>query len=174
MKKIKALAWVMLCILWSTMAYGQKNDNDLRDLIQRKNSIDFSLGGTGLFAAANYNRIFSVKSNYFINASLGIGTVPFIGGLTFPHQVTLNLGKKSSFLELGIGGTYWHGKSNESGFTETVTSYQLSPVIGWRRQFDNHLIFRTYVNPLFRISGEYFLEGYPVVPYLGISIGYGF
>lgn len=132
------------------------------------------MGGTGLFVSVNYSRILLVKSNYFINASVGIGTVPFTGGITLPHQVTFNLGKKSSFLELGIGGSYWSSKSNSSGYTETVNSYQLCPIIGWRKHFNNNLIFRAYANPLFHISGENYIEDYSVVPYLGISLGYSF
>ena len=172
--KNKIISLAGLCLLLSVIAYSQKNNDDLRRKVGRRNNIDLSIGGTGLFASVNYNRIILVKSNYFINASVGIGTVPYAGGITIPHQVTFNLGGKSSFLELGIGGTYWTGKTNESAYTETFYSYQLSPVIGWRKHFNNNLIFRVYANPLFHISGEYYIENYSVIPYLGISLGYSF
>jgi hypothetical protein len=174
MKENRIISLVGLCLLLSMVVYSQENDNNLSKLVKRKNNIDLTIGGTGLFASVNYNRILLVKSNYFINASVGIGTVPFIGGITLPHQVTFNLGKKSSFLELGIGGSYWNSKSNASGYTETVNSYQLSPIIGWRKHFNNNLIFRAYANPLIHISGEYYIENYSIIPYLGISLGYSF
>ncbi|MCZ4695578.1 hypothetical protein DWB61_12705 [Ancylomarina euxinus] len=174
MKEIRIVSLVGLCLFLSVMAYSQENDDDLRRIMERKNNIDLSIGGTGLFASVNYNRMIFVKTNYFVNASVGIGTVPLNGGIAIPHQVTFNLGKKSSFLELGIGGTCWSGKSNASGYTETLNSYQLSPIIGWRKHFGNNLIFRVYANPLFRISGEYYIEDYSVIPYLGISLGYSF
>lgn len=174
MKQIRIFSLLSLCLLLSMMVYGQENNPDLRKIIGRKNNIDISLGGTGIFASVNYSRILLVKPKYFINASVGIGAVPSIGGFTIPHQISFNIGKKSSFLELGIGGSYWTGKSNSSGYTQTVYSYQLCPIIGWRKHFDNNLIFRVYVNPLIHISGEYFIENYSVVPYLGISLGYSF
>jgi hypothetical protein len=174
MKEIKIIGLVGLFLLLSIVSYGQVNDDISDRLLKRKNNIDFTIGGTGLFASVNYSRILLVRSNYFINASVGIGTIISIGGITIPHQVTYNLGRKNSFFELGIGGTYWSGKSNASGYTETLSSYQLSPIIGWRKHFDNNLIFRVYANPLFHISGEYYIEDYSVIPYLGVSLGYSF
>ncbi len=174
MKKLRIIIIVGLCLLLSVVAYGRMNNGSFRKVVERKNNIDFSTGGTGLFASFNYSRIVLVKSNYFINVSVGIGSVPFVGGTTFPHQVTFNLGRKNSFLELGIGGTYWSGKTNSSGYTEAFNSYQLTPIIGWRKHFNNNLIFRIYANALFHISGEYYIENYSVIPYLGIGLGYGF
>jgi len=174
MKRVNIVVLAVLCLLLSSMSYGRTIDGNLRKIEKRKNSIGLLIGGTGLFASFNYGRIILVKPNYFINLSVGIGSVPFAGGITFPHQVTFNLGKKSSFFELGIGGSYWSGKTNESGYTETFKSYQLTPVIGWRKHFNSNLIFRIYANLLFRVSGEYFIENYPVIPFVGLSLGYGF
>jgi len=77
-------------------------------------------------------------------------------------------------MELGLGGNYWSGETNSSGYTETTSSYNLSPIIGWRKHFKNNLIFRVYANPIFHVSGEYFYEDNAIVPYLGMSLGYGF
>lgn len=162
-----------MCLLLSVTVYSQENNANLRKSVM-KNSIDLTVGGMGLGASINYSRILLVKSKYFINASVGIGTVPSIGGITIPHQLTYNFGKKNSFLELGVGGSYWSGKSNDSGYTETLNSYQLSPIIGWRKHFKNNMLFRIYANPLFHINGEYYIENYEVIPYLGVSIGYNF
>ncbi len=174
MSEVRIGILVVCFLLLSLMAYSQSQDPDSKHLIERKNSIDLSIGGNGLFASVNYSRIILVKSNYFMNTSVGIGVVPFVGGMTLPHQVTFNLGSNNSFIEFGIGGSYWNGKSNASGFTETITSYQLSPLIGWRKNFSNNLVFRVYGNPLFHISGVYYIEDYIVIPYLGISLGYNF
>jgi len=109
-----------------------------------------------------------------MTSSVGIGTVPFVGGFSLPHHLTLNFGRNSSFLEVGIGGSYWQGKSNASGYSETESSYQLCPIIGWRKNFENNLVFRVYANPLVHISGVYYIENYDVVPYFGIGLGYCF
>lgn len=174
MKRSRIASLVALLLSLSVKAYSQGDNIDIKTTIEKKNNIDLSIGGNGLFASINYSRALMVKSNYFIQASTGIGIVPFVDGITLPIQSTFNLGKKNSFLELGIGGTYLSGKRNTSGNSEKINSYQLSPIIGWRKHFDSNLVFRAYANPLFHISGEYFIEDYPVVPYLGISLGYSF
>ena len=156
-------------LLVSTIAFAQE---EKRNII--KNSVDATIGGMGLGISLNYSRTISVKDNYFIVASAGIGTLPALGGYSIPHQITYNIGSNSSYLELGLGGNYWSGKTNSSGYTETTNSYNLSPIIGWRKHFRNNLIVRVYANPLFHISGEYFYEDNVIVPYLGVSLGYGF
>lgn len=74
----------------------------------------------------------------------------------------------------GLGGTYeWH-KTDESGFTESVTSYNLSPILGWKKLFRSHLLFSIYASPLIHIAGINLYEGYVVIPFAGISFGYAF
>lgn len=176
MKKVRITSFIGLFLLLSKMTYSQDNNVFLKTKLIRKNTIDLSIGGNGLFASVNYNRIIMTKSNYFISSLIGIGATPFVGvgGITLPHQITLNFGKTNSFVELGIGGSYWLGKSNASGYTETINSYQLSPIIGWRKHLVNNLVFRVYTNPLIHISGEKYIEDYSIIPYLGISFGYRF
>lgn len=170
--RIIALFSLILLLISSTL-FSQENNIKKNNMI-KSNSIDVTFGGSGLFASVNYNRMFFSKADYFVNASIGIGTVPFTGGISLPHQATINIGKSSSFLELGAGGVYWTGKSNASGFTETLYSYQIYPLIGWRKHFQNHLTFRLYINPLIHISGEYYIENYNIIPYVGVSLGYKF
>lgn len=170
--KIIVLSFLLFSLM-SSVLFGQATDIG-KSNAAKKNSVDITLGGSGLFASANYNRMFFLKPNYFVNVSVGVGTVPFTGGISLPHQATINFGKSNSFLEFGAGGVYWTGKSNASGFTEVLYSYQLYPVIGWRKHFQNNLTFRLYINPLIHISGEYYIENYDIIPYLGISLGYKF
>ena len=115
MKKIRSFSVIIICLLLSSMVFSQENNNDLRKTLKRKNTVDITVGGTGLFLSANYSRIIAVKSDYFVAASAGIGTVPPIGGITLPHQFTFNLAKKRSFLELGASGIYRSGKSTPDG-----------------------------------------------------------
>jgi len=154
--------------------HSQNDDNEHSSHFVNKNSIDISLGGLGLFVSANYARTLMVRPTFFVVASAGIGTVPGIGGISVPHQITFNLGKKTSFLELGVGGSYWTGKSNSSGFTESINSYNLSPIIGWRKIIKSSFVFRVFASPLIHVLGEYYIEDYSVVPYGGVSFGYCF
>jgi hypothetical protein len=103
---IRVFSLIVLGLLLSSMAFSQEISDDLSKHRIRKNSVDLTLGGSGLFISANYSRIIMVEPNYFLNASVGIGTVIMIGGVSIPHQLTFNFGKKSSFLELGLGGTF--------------------------------------------------------------------
>lgn len=105
--------------------------------------------------------------------SVGLGGMPMMG-IALPHSFKANFGVGNNFLELGVGGTYITGKTNESGFTESFYSYQLSPIIGWRRHFENNLVFRGYINPFIHLAGKNFIEDYSIVPYLGLSLGYRF
>ncbi len=170
--KILSLIFISLCLTFSS--YGQLNDHDLRNSVDRKNIIDLTLLGQGGFLSANYSHILVVRQKYFLIASAGIGLVPYYAGFSIPHQLTFNIGKRTSFLEVGLGGTYMHGKTDESGFTKTTTTYLLSPVIGWRKNFKSHLVLRIYANPLFDTSGNTIVEDYSIVPFLGVSLGYSF
>jgi len=160
---------LFILLLFSSITFVQAQEKELV-----KNSIDITVGGMGLGLSVNYSRMIAVKEKYFVIASAGIGTLPSIGGSSFPHQVTFNLGSNGNYMEVGLGGNYWSGKTNASGYTETTSSYNLSPIIGWRKHFKNNFIVRIYANPLFHVSGAYFYENNAVVPYLGMSLGYGF
>lgn len=174
MKGIKFLGLIFFCTIFAFESYSQINANDLKNIIDRKNVIDITLAGQGGFLSANYSRILLVKQKYFLLASAGMGVIPFYAGFSLPHQLTFNIGKKSNFLEVGLGGTYLQGKTDSSGFTETTTSYLLSPIVGWRKNFSNNLVLRIYANPLIDVSGASIYEDMVVVPYLGISFGYSF
>ena len=116
----------------------------------------------------------AVKEKYFVVASVGVGSLPSLGGVSIPHQVTFNFGKHSSFFEAGIGGVFWSGQSDSSGFEESTNSYNLMPLAGWRKYFKKNLCFRAYASPVIHISGAYFVNDYAVMPYMGVSLGYTF
>ncbi len=171
--KIRNYSLLFFALVIPSMVFSQETADDLTTHNIRKNCIDVTVGGSGLFLSTNYSRVLVVQPGYFVNASVGVGTVLMMGGTSLPHQLTFNFGKKSSFLEVGIGGSYWTGKTDSSGFTETTSTYNISPILGWRKNFDNHVNFRAYVNPLFYVSGEQ-ITNYKVTPFAGISFGYTF
>jgi len=174
MKHLIIFSSIALCLLLSGVIQGQGTQNQ-NSFIQKRNIVDITTGGNGLVASVNYSRLFILNKKWFMNISAGIGTtVPLIGGFTLPHQLTLNYGEKSNLLEIGIGGSYWQGKSDASAFEENLYSYNLSPVIGWRKHWENNFVLRVYVNPIIHVSGEYYIENYSIIPYAGISFGYAF
>jgi hypothetical protein len=164
---------LFIALVIPSMVFSQKTADDLTTRNIRKNCIDVTVGGSGLFLSTNYSRVLTVQPGYFVNASVGVGTVIMMGGTSVPHQLTFNFGKKSSFLEVGFGGSFWTGKTDSSGFAEKTNSYNISPIIGWRKIFENNMNFRAYVNPLFNVSGEQITNN-KFTPYAGISLGYTF
>ncbi len=174
MKAIRWISLIFFTLFLTNTSYCQFNDHDPGNTIIRKNIIDITLLGQGGFLSANYSRILLVRKKYFLIASIGIGMVPYYAGFSLPQQLTFNIGKKTSFLEAGLGGTCMHGKTDSSGYTETTTSYLLSPVIGWRKNFRSNLALRIYANPLISVSGAPAYEDWPVTPYAGFSLGYSF
>ena len=153
-----------LCII--TLAVNGQERN-LQNSLVKKNAVDFTLGGQGILGSLNYYRVLTVQPGYFVNFSVGAGTAYMVGGTTFPHQLTINFGKKSSFLEMGVGGTFWTGKDTSTGTFDNVSSYVTSPVLGWRKHFDNNFTLRIYANPLMNSLEE-------IIPFGGISFGYRF
>ncbi len=135
------------------------------------NVIDITYGGTGLYISGNYSRKVQVKRYYFLNASLGTGTIIGLGGVTIPHQFTFNYGRQFNYLEAGLGGSFW-AKSGQD--EKWLFSYSISPIMGYRRNLLNDFVFRVYANPLLRLAGEYFYSDLVIVPYAGISLGYSF
>ena len=175
MKNNRIISLIGLCLTLSLNSFSQENDTSPRNIENRKNNIDLTIGGTGVITSLNYNRIIKIKPKYFINYSIGFGIIPYSGGITLPHQLTSNFGAKNSFLELGIGGFYWTDKGyGESYALERLHSYQLCPIIGWRKHFKSNLLLRTYACPFFSLVGEQLLGGNSFSPYLGISLGYSF
>jgi len=160
-------------LLSGSLSLAQQPENRSTPQI---NHILFDLGGNGLFMSVNYGRVVNQYDGYLITGIAGIGMFPPLGGTgaiwTAPHQLTLNLGRSIQFMEIGIGGTYATGKTNASGYTEASYSYNLSPILGYRLQFKNKMVFRAYLSPIVHLWGEFLLEDYRVLPYLGLSLGY--
>lgn len=174
---MRKIIFVFLSLLLTLPALAQKKEFTRQQALQRRNNVTLTLGGNGLFLSVSYDRILVVKSNYFVDASAGIGVFPGIAGGNIPHQIVINKGKRTSFFMIGLGGTYeWH-KTDESGFTKSVNSYNLVPIIGWKKFFGSHLLFSIYASPLIHISGINLYGGgygYGVIPYAGVSFGFTF
>ena len=103
-----------------------------------RNNVYFNLiGGDGSVISTYYERLFLIRSKYFLEGGLGIGynkidDISDSDGnpdlqfkhLTIPHHITINLGKIKSFFEIGLGGTGIIGDVNQN--------YYLYPIIGYR------------------------------------------
>jgi hypothetical protein len=84
------LIYGLLAVCLALPAHAQEIDRDsaMTETLKLKNTIDITFGGSGLVISANYNRKLLVRPVYYLNASMGIGTVPASGGMVLPHQLT--------------------------------------------------------------------------------------
>lgn len=172
MMKSSIVLFSFFCILCSLDSHAQFRPGPNR--MVKDNLVDITYGGTGLFLSANYSRVLLLQRNFFASASMGVGSVLGAGGLSLPHQFTVNFGKSRDFFETGIGGSFWAGKSNSSGVNESIFSYNISPVAGYRRYIYDDFVLRIYASPLFHVAGEIFFGEYKILPYGGICLGYTF
>lgn len=145
----------------------------------RKNAIWGELGGNGVLLSVHYGRVMVQKDRYFIAGQVGVGPIPIVWGAIISHQVTFNLGKRTSFLEIGLGGTYLTWGNNFSYFSDAGHSYadhsyNISPILGYRFQSGKGFLLRAYLNPIINLTGAPFYSDYLIVPYLGVGLGYAF
>lgn len=138
--------------------------------VRSKNAISAGILGMGGGLALNYDRLVWQNPKMFLSAGMGVGMVPL--GISLPHYVTANIGKKRGHLEVGIAGTYITGKFQWT--TETTQLYLLAPVVGYRFQPSKGFYFRVHLCPMINIYDPQNLIRIPVLPYTGFDVGYSF
>jgi hypothetical protein len=178
-------------------AYGQSlyPSNPKPTIIpQRFNSVFLDLGGNGIFASVNYERLIYTNKesvNHFV--ALKLGYTPLITYNAVNLTGTFNIGDGRNYLEFGAGGGYY--------FQITTSNNQpyayFTPTLGYRRISSNGFLFRIYMSTITLqqqsttsnySSGYYTTNGtyvnssvsnyttysYQTYPFLGISFGYTF
>ena len=172
MKTIKFLTLIAISLLVTTSIFSQEETQ--KKFSVPKNSTYINLNMPFFAPSIEYGRVLHSGTKGFLDASAGIGSISFAGGVTVPHKLSYNFGKKSSFLEVGVGSVYWNGTTNASGYTERESSYNLGPVLGWRKYTKKHFFFRIYMNPLILspISNDF--EDIFYILNTGFSFGYSF
>jgi hypothetical protein len=136
---------------------------------QTRNSIFAELGGQGLLFTFNYDARF-LKKESGPGYRVGVGYMKMDDNSTLTIPVSFNylLGKKSKFLELGLGGTLANAKLFDSGsglqvFGTMSFCYRYQPT-------DGGFSYRIGLSPVFGVQGGGFFFPY----FGGISVGYSF
>ena len=163
-------------LISGTILFSQ--DSEEPPFNRPRNNIYINIfAGDASVQSLNYERLFLVKLKSFFTGSLGIGynknldkyegrlyQISHSQFMTIPHHITMNVGKKRSFFEFGIGGTGLIGDAHQN--------YYLYPIIGYRF----HPV--RSINENFRIYISFPFEGYKNVEFwwfpVGISVGMGF
>lgn len=89
--------------------------------------------------SVNYERLFYVKPKLFFTAGLGVGcttdqdfynfyyyTDYYSMHFALPHHITMNVGKKNSYFEFGIGGTEIIGNVNQHYYCYAIIGYRFT------------------------------------------------
>lgn len=159
MKKLYLI--LPIIILLPIAGYGQNSSE-----IRAKNTVYFELFGSGIVYSLNYERIFKNK----ITLRVGAGYLPPNSNSIIDEMVSLPISSsylksmgENSFIELGIGGTYY--KIDQS------SGFFLSPIVGIREQnlFNGGAVARLNFIPVFQMvpKRNIYLTA-------GLSIGYNF
>ncbi|MDA3910475.1 MAG: hypothetical protein PF448_03850 [Bacteroidales bacterium] len=172
---MQKIAFILLLFTFSNLLFAQ----NIKQIENRNplNSIDINFLGDASILSLNYSRIIRTPTDIFINTKLGIGyqetfELCLWGGcdtpeklITIPHHITGNLGRKRSFLELGIGGTLLYGKDYQNYVLYPIIAYRFIPFKLYRVNFR---IYAHYV--FYRSNNE---SGLVLIP-AGISVGLSF
>lgn len=127
--------FLLSLILTSTLLLNAQEPTDSM-FLRPKNNVNLEVLGSASLVSLNFDRLFVVNPNLMLSGKIGVGfnqsqTFCFgdcdkkIGLLTVPHHLTINIGKKHHFLELGVGGTLFTGY-------HLAQQYVLYPLIGYR------------------------------------------
>ncbi len=148
------------------------------------NSINVSFISDGF--TVNYERLIAMSDHIFAAGKLGVGyneefsfclygnCKTVVGFATFSHHITINVGRKWHFFELGMGGTMFNGGQNVKGGS---LAYALYPVAGWRfiPLESNKVNFRIFgLWPVVKIGHAFETENKPIIIPVGISVGISF
>ena len=119
-----------------------------------------------------FEKLYFIKPAFAITGKIGLGfnsefslsDNPANTYFVLPHHVTANFGRRKSFLELGIGGSYMNGSQ--------VSEYFVYPMLGYRRHPFNSPAFSFRVWLFFPFGQISRLDetNILIVPY-GLSFG---
>jgi hypothetical protein len=173
MKKMYALS--VSCFLFAQVSSAQTIPVSAK-------SIYLEAGGAGLSYSINFDSRFNGESGWGWRGGLSYISRPDdIKMFSAPLQISYLLGKKTNFLELGAGLTYFYlddylyypsapGAKGESEFllpVKTKGDVMATFTFGFRHQPRNGLMYRLAITPVANKSGFW-----PM--FAGLSFGYSF
>lgn len=136
---MKNTLWILIFLLPFVSSYAQE------DSLTTHNRSDFTMSlnvaGDVSILSLGFDKLFFIKPALTISGKLGLGfngefdltDNPSNTYFILPHHVTANYGKKKSFLEFGIGGSFVTGSQ--------ISEYFVYPILGYR--------FHPFKNPGF-------------------------
>ncbi len=167
---MKRTLLIVLSLLPLALSYAQ---DEPTPTIERSDfTISLNMAGDISIISLGFEKLYFIKPAFAITGKIGLGINsefslsdnPANTYFVLPHHVTANFGKRKSFLELGIGGSYMTGSQ--------VSEYFVYPMLGYRLHPFNNPGFSFRVWLFFPIGQISRLEetNILIVPY-GLSFG---
>jgi len=132
--KYSALVFAIFCNSLSVTA--QVSDVSLP--VRPMNAIFWSVGGGATYMSFEYERLFGRDKSFFLSAGAGMGSAlsdDETKYTTLPFHFSGNLGRGSSFLECGIGGTLIFDHPEKDGISYFLLGYRLALPVKHRIAF---------------------------------------
>ena len=123
--KYSTLVFVLVCSSGSVTA--QVSEVSLP--VRRMNAVFWSVGGGATYMSFEYERLFGRDKSFFISAGAGFGSAlsdDEARYTTLPLHVSGNLGRGSSFFELGVGRTLLFDHPEMDGISYLILGYRLA------------------------------------------------
>ncbi len=136
MKKSPYILLLLTAVLGVSTASEARAQSD--DPLELRPDFIISAGisdGASL-ASLNFEKLFFLKPDLMLAAGVGFGyneefkilsSEPPTQYFVLPHHVTVNFGKKRSFLELGVGGSLVRGARNNYYLVYPMAGYRYHP-----------------------------------------------
>jgi len=168
--KTKFLMVLVICI--AVISFENKtckgqNTNVIKYKQMPDNSIYAELGGNGILASINYERVLLNENKFYLTGRIGCG--PGILGSVFTPVLANGCFQLSNklYAEAGIGALLAHKTTAAWGDYDSENQYKCIAIptgsVGIRYQGNSGFLFRAGITPLLGI-----------VPWPGISLGYSF
>jgi hypothetical protein len=178
---MKARIIIALTFLLSGAILSAQDDEESHINRPRNNVYLSTLGADLTIVSIDYERLFLIRRRFFFTGELGAGynaqvddfEFQGISYLTFPQHFTMNLGKRKSFFEFGIGGTLFIGEDLPNDGT---VYYDIYPIIGYRLHplISKRVNFRVFASfPPSFINSDWETFTFWWSP-IGVSLGIGF
>jgi hypothetical protein len=137
------------------------------------NVVFMGVGGGATYISLEYERIFGRNKSIFISPGVGLGeameTYPDNYYATLPFHVSVNVGRRASFFESGVGNTFIFNHPYRNAISYLILGYRLALPIKHKIAFS----FRINLNIPFDFY-DVVSEGNPQFIPVGFGLGIGF